>query len=214
MRLCTMMNDNMRSMRFGKSSTMHKIRRSIFFASLALSVGLSPIVASSADVDLAFNRLAMSDCATESGILVLKYTGIETGSPYATEFDRREVSVALSDNPALLLRRTGAKRTKRGIFFQTTLLASPPNLAQIKKRRMLPNSVRAGKWRIFTEDIQYAAQGPARGFQIECETAVQLGDSGEKTVAVSECFGYENKQRFLSTLTQIDTKAVDCGGKR
>jgi hypothetical protein len=192
---------------------MHNAQLLAYSAVLALSVGLCPIESRSDDASFSLDQLSMTDCTTEAGVLVLKYANIGTDSPYATEFDRRDLSIALSDNRAVLLRKIGAKISRRGISLRTTLLASPPHSSQIKDRRMSPNPARAGKWIIFIEDIQYAAQGTAPGFPIECGTAVRLNDSGVRAVAVSECFTYENKQRFLSTLTQVNPKALHCANK-
>lgn len=189
---------------------MRNRQQSVFSTLLALSIALWPAKSWSDVAPFSLDKLSMTHCATEAGVLVLNYKDVETGSPYATDFDKREVSVAISNSRALILKKIGAEVTKRGISLHKTLLVSPPAPAQIKDRHMSPNPARSGNWKVFIENIQYAAQGSAPGFPIKCGTALQFNDFGDSAVAVSECFTYENKHRFLSTLTRVDLEALRC----
>jgi hypothetical protein len=148
--------------------------------------------------------LSLSDCSYVDGVLIVKYQQPSPVSPYATAFDRRRFYVAVSNDADALFNRVGVKRTRRGIVLTSTLLASPPEASQIKRRQISKTKIKRGGWVVLLEDIQYAAQGQVAGFPIECGTAIRQQLPTNEIVAASECFAYEDRERFLRMLGKVN----------
>jgi hypothetical protein len=177
--------------------------------SLALGLGVVPAESRPAEKIPMLDGLDLSNCAIEDGVTVLRYAQAMPASPYATGFDKREIFIASSNDEVALIKRIGAATTKRGLTLHVTRLASPPELPQIASRQ-LQKPIQKGDWAIYLEDIRYSVQGAAPGFAIECGTAVLQSLLNKRFIAASECFAYENKERFLSMLKKINLSNSQC----
>lgn len=183
---------------------MRRFLIAAIFSFAVLHVSAQSEATSHPDAINSSDELALSDCVTEDGVRVLKYGEAAPASPYATAFDRREFFIALSDNFDALSKRIGATRAGQSITIKSSQLATPPEVAQIKTRHTPRKPTHEGNWNVFWENIQYAGQGSDMNFPIECGTALRSHPSKQRFIAVSECFAYENKERFLRTLGEIN----------
>jgi hypothetical protein len=153
--------------------------------------------------------LALSSCSTTDGVLISEYREPVPLSLYATEFDRRRFFVAYSANEEALFKRVGLRKIGREVSLISTQLAEIPARDQLGRRHVLRRKIRRGGWLVYRESLQYFAQGRAMGYAMECGTAIRRLPSTRVAVAASECFSYENEDRFFQTLSEII--AADAG---
>ena len=186
------------------SDSMTLSRKAVSFAAL-LTFYLHGVqadgLATCASLVLSFENLTQSECSNQDGLTVFRYLGKTTSSPYATEFDQRSVLVARGLNAKAVRAAAGIDAGPKGMSLNQSRLARPLAEDQIARRSPLKASVRHREWTIMTERVQYAAQGRAPGFVVDCATA--LRSSQRETTAVAECFPLEERQRFLRTLEAI-----------
>jgi hypothetical protein len=173
----------------------------LFF--IFLCANAQPIAVSCNSAAKTFGDLVLSSCSNTDNVLILKYQQNTKTSPYATEFDSRSIFMASSDDENALFRRIGLRKTQRGLLLVSTQLAKVPEPDQINHRKVVKTQTNRGAWIVFFEEMQYASQGQAPGYAMECGTAIRRIATLPNISAVSECFAYENKQRFLQILTEI-----------
>ena len=140
-------------------------------------------------------------CEEPTGGRIERYRAAALPSPYATEFDRRDVTVAYTADPVFLTHVTGIRGTGPTRSLTKTLLVTPPVSDQVGQRRVARGAKRHGGWFIFTERLAYQGQGGRLGFVIDCATALRMKD--RNTTAVAECFAVEEMPRFLHMLDAI-----------
>lgn len=146
-------------------------------------------------------NLRQTSCNEQDGVETRKYSGSEPTSPYATEFDRRQVVIAKSADTAKLQQVVGLKVTGQTLKMPRIQLVTPPFEDQISQRKSMSKPERRNGWVIVTERIQYAAQGGRPGFVMDCSTAVHRRK--KDSAAVAECFPLEERDRFLHTLDSV-----------
>lgn len=147
--------------------------------------------------------LALSNCIESNDVVVLKYQQTVPASPYATEFDRRSFFIALSKDSEALFERIGMRTSGQTVSLVSTLLAHPPEQDQILHRQVSKTKIEQGDWVVSLEEIQYEAQGQVAGYMMECGTAIRRQPSTGEIIAASECFAYEDKERFFQTLSKV-----------
>jgi hypothetical protein len=144
--------------------------------------------------------LRTTNCSLERGVSIVRLTGAEPLSPYATEFDKRSVVFATGADSKAVKSAAGIHEESNVLSKREGGLVIPPEFDQIA-RRSPAKSFKHGQWIVVSERIQYAAQGGAPGFVVDCATAIR-GDK-QRTVAVAECFPLEERQRYLRTLESV-----------
>jgi hypothetical protein len=144
--------------------------------------------------------LGRATCEIFQSVKIERYFGPMPASPYANNFDRREVAIALGENAETVREITGAK-TKAGTAHLQASFFQPPFSDQIFKRHSISKPSRYKHWAIAYEHIEYAAQGSSRGFVLECATAIHFPTRTMKIVA--ECFPWEERVRFSRTLDAV-----------
>lgn len=150
---------------------------------------------------LASEELQQTECSTKNGLTVTRYLGPAPVSVYATEFDRRSVTVANGENAKLVREAAGLTSNSHGMSMAQIRLVKPPVEDQIIHRIPAKATQRYLQWTVWTEEIQYGTQGGAPGFVIDCATALRSNRHG--ATAVAECFPLEERQRFFHTLKAI-----------
>lgn len=123
-------------------------------------------------------------------------------SPYATEFDRRNVAVARSADPSFFVETAGLRGRGSAQTLTQTLLVTPPAVDQLRQRRVAQMVKRYRGWVVNIEHLAYKAEGDKPGFVFNCATAMRSGV--QNTTALAECFGVEEMPRFLRTLEATD----------
>lgn len=144
--------------------------------------------------------LSRTACEISRSVMVEHYSGPKPAQPYASEFDRREVAIAIGKKAESVTTVAGIRAGPRAVQIQTSLLY-PPFVDQIAKRYPTPKARRYKRWVIAYEQIEYGAQGSEQGFPLECATAVHSTTRATKIVA--ECFPLEERARFLKTLDAV-----------
>jgi len=139
-------------------------------------------------------------CVEQDDVTIERYSGSPSQSPYATEFDVRSVTVARSASSERIFEAAGVTRQSKESLPRTRL-AQPPLADQVLRRAALTHSTRFRQWALWTEQVEYGAQGGWQGFTMDCVTAIRRRI--EQTVAVAECFPVEERQRFLAMLENI-----------
>lgn len=139
-------------------------------------------------------------CEVSQSVAIERYSGQKLASPYASEFDQREVVVAWGGKAEFVEAVAGIKSDPGAIQRQTGLL-QPPFADQIVRRYLFKKASRYNQWVIVYEQIEYAAQGAAQKFFLECATAIR--SSTQATKVVAECFSLEERRRFLKTLDAV-----------
>ncbi len=147
---------------------------------------------------LAAQGLEQSECSVQDGLTLSRHVGSVPVSPYSTVFDQRSVVVVHGTNAAAVRESAGITTGLRGMSLLQSRLVRPPAEDQIARRTAARSASKHREWNVLSERIQYAAQGGAPGFVIDCATA--LGSVGQQTTAVGECFPLEERQRFFRTL--------------
>jgi hypothetical protein len=82
-----------------------------------------------------------------------------------------------------------------------TQLVQPPVAEQVVRRTPDLNVQSHLGWLIFSERVDYGAQGGGIGYAVDCATAIRTNERA--TAAVSECFAIEDRHRFLQTLSVV-----------
>lgn len=144
--------------------------------------------------------LSRTACEISQSVMVERYSGPKPAHPYASEFDRRKVAIAIGKKAESVTTVAGIRAGPRAVQVQTSLLY-PPLVDQVAKRYPTPKARRYKRWVIGYEQIEYGAQGSAQGFPLECATAVHSTTQATKIVA--ECFPLEERARFLKTLDAV-----------
>jgi len=178
--------------------------RLIIFALLAIVTCISQadgVSTTCSGLALDAEGLQQTECSTKDGLTVVRYHGPAPSSVYATEFDRRAVTVASGVNARIVREAAGITSGARGMSIGRSRLVKPPVEAQIVHRTTAKKTQKHLHWTILVEEMQYGAQGDAPGFVIDCATALRSNRYG--TIAVAECFPLEERQRFLRTLRAI-----------
>lgn len=150
---------------------------------------------------LVAEELQRIECSRQQGLTVERYVDQVPSSAYATEFDRRAVTVVHGANAKAVRDVAGISSGIRGMSVGHSHLVKPPLEDQIAHRSMTKATQKHLQWTIWTEQIQYGAQGGAPGYLIDCVTA--LRSNQHCTTAVAECFPFEERQRFLRTLDAV-----------
>lgn len=143
------------------------------------------------------NRIA---CEISQSVTIERYLGQKSASPYASAFDQREVVVAWGSKAEFVEVVAGVKRGPGPIQRQTSLL-HPPFVDQIAKRYSPSKASRYKQWAIVYEQIEYATQGSAQKFFLECATAIR--SSTQATKLVAECFSLGERRRFSESLDAV-----------
>ena len=146
--------------------------------------------------------LARVSCEERGVGWIEQYRDVAPLSPYATEFDRRNVIVARSADPVFFVEAAGVRGAGRMQSLAQTRLVTPPAVDQLRRRQVTRAVGRHAGWTVYTEHLIYKAQGGARGFVIDCATGLRSG--GKYTTGVAECFAVEERPRFLRMLEAID----------
>lgn len=144
--------------------------------------------------------LSRTACEISRSVTIERYSSPKPASPYASEFDRREVAIALGKKAGSVTAVAGIKAGANAVQVQTSLLP-PPFVDQIAKRYPTPKARRYKHWVIAYEQIEYAAQGTAQGFPLECATAIH--STTQVTKIVAECFPLGERARFSKTLDAV-----------
>lgn len=145
--------------------------------------------------------LRQIECVDEKGLVVQRYEESSPPTAYATDLDKRTVAVARSEQVEALMQAAGIVSKSRRQALPRTLLLQPPMKDQVHHRAP-PRAARKHKqWQLWTEEVQYGAQGGSPGFVIDCVTAIRT--EPKYATAVAECFPLEERTRFLSTLDKI-----------
>lgn len=142
--------------------------------------------------------LTRVSCEERGAGSVERYRDSAPLSPYATEFDRRNVVVARSADPVFFIEAAGLGGAGKVRNLTQTRLVTPPAVDQLQRRQVAKAVARHAGWTVYTEHLVYKAQGNARGFVIDCATGIRSGRG--KATAVAECFALEERARFLRTL--------------
>lgn len=181
-----------------------KLSRMIVIVLLAIATPVAPaheITTTCTGLALAAEGLQQTECSSQNGLTVTRYLGTAPRTVYETEFDRRAVTVANGANAKLVREAAGITSGARGMSIVQSRLVKPPVEDQIVHRTPAKETQRHLHWTVWTEQIQYGAQGGAPGFVIDCATALRSNRHG--TTAVAECFPLEERLRFLRTLESI-----------
>jgi hypothetical protein len=143
-----------------------------------------------------------NDCQILGSIIIERYFGEKSSSPYATEFDQRKLVVAYGKTEAAVKAAAGAAAgSKDGLTKFLLLLLPMLNLIfKIGSSKVTKHQ----NWKISTREIQYGVQGDAKGFLLNCVTAIR--SSKIETTIVEECFPLEENHRFTRTLDTVRRK--------
>lgn len=152
-------------------------------------------------LSLTDEKLEQAECTTLNNVILVKYLGPIPDSPYATEFDRRKISLARSNEAQNVKTIAGIADSVRGMTLERSNLIQPPLENHIANRTLPKTAQKYRNWNIWIEKIQYGAQGGAQGFAIDCATALNITPQG--AIAVAECYPLEEQRRFLRTLNKI-----------
>ena len=145
--------------------------------------------------------LQQAECSIQWGLTVERYMDSVPLSAYATEFDRRSVTVVHGANAKAVSDAAGVAGGSRAMDNGRSRLVKPPIEDQIAHRISAKSTQKYLQWTIWMERIQYRAQGGSLGYVIDCATA--LRSNQHCTTAVAECFPLEEQQRFLRTLDAV-----------
>ena len=158
------------------------------------------------EVPRLLGELTLVTCDTSNDVTVAEYRSKKPSSPYATDLDQRRVSVAISHNSDALMQRAGMKKIGGQLRLESTKLADIPESESILRRKVERKSQKHGKWSIYHEFVQYAAQANAPGYPMKCGTAIiERSESESKDVIIaSECHDLSDK-RFTKTLDDISS---------
>lgn len=146
-------------------------------------------------------ELRLLGCSDRNGVVLCTYVGSTDASPYATEFDRRTVVIACGAESPSLRAMIGVPLEEKDAGGYRTLLARPPEEEQVVRRTPDSSVQNYFGWQVYSERVDYGAQGGMSGYTIDCATAIKATE--RYTSAVSECFSVEKRNRFLQTLPQV-----------
>lgn len=135
------------------------------------------------------------------GLVVQRYEESQSGNPYATDLDRRVVVVARGERLEALMRAAGIASASGKQSLGKTLLVQPPLEDQVHRRSPSGAARKHKRWQLWSEAVEYGAQGSAQGFTIDCVTAIR--NERPYATAVAECFPLEERKRFLLMLERI-----------
>lgn len=145
--------------------------------------------------------LSRTACENSRSVTIERYSSPKPASPYASDFDRREVVIASGKTVESIRAVAGIRVGPSARQVQTDLL-HPPFADQIGKRYPLPKTSRYRHWVISYEQIEYGAQSSAQGFPLECATAIRSTTRATKIVA--ECSPLGERARFSKTLDAVE----------
>lgn len=144
--------------------------------------------------------LSRTACEISQSVIIESYSSPRPTSPYASEFDWRNVAIASGKKSNAVMAVAGIKSGPAATRIQTGLLR-PPLPDRIAKRYLIPKASRYGHWVIAYEQVEYGAQGSIPGFAMECATAIRSFKQEIKVVA--ECFPFGGRVRFSKALGAI-----------
>ncbi|MNY23149.1 hypothetical protein D3C86_1568000 [compost metagenome] len=124
--------------------------------------------------------------------------------PYASAFDERHLFLGFSGSRESLNSEAGLRVVGERLVLMRTTLGAPLLASQIASRSVLPTRIHSDDWAIYLEAIQYESQQQAVGYPMLCATGVLRNKVKGAYVAVAECFAYEEKTRFLATLSALE----------
>lgn len=146
---------------------------------------------------VAINGLKRTGCQNLGSGTVERYLSDKSLSPYASEFDQRDLTVAHGKDLKAVMTAVGID--SRSITSSTgSPLLHLPMADKVSRVGLNKRNFRYRSWNVSTERIEYGAQGGAPGFQITCAVAVR--STKERAVVFTECFPLEEKNRFIRTL--------------
>ena len=146
--------------------------------------------------------LRQTNCSVNNDVSIIEYQTSKSSSPYATDFDRRLVKIALGTNIYIVrtLTRFNEKKSNFDVTHDNTFIQAP-NPDQIDEEKTILQKTKFQGWSLKSEQIQYRTQGGAQGFLIDCVTAIKA--QGHHVSAVGECFPVEERQKFLQVLKEL-----------
>ncbi|RZL65361.1 MAG: hypothetical protein EOP81_04740 [Variovorax sp.] len=171
-----------------------------------IALGISPAFGGDLPADctasplISVNELRRTACRKLESISIEVYLSPKPPSPYATEFDQRELAIAYGRDEVAVKAAVGATKEMRARIRQSRIL-QPPRAAQVSAIELSQRTQKYGAWTVSTEEVQYGTQGGGAGFALNCATAIR--STRKATVAVSECFPFEGKDRFVDAFSSI-----------
>ena len=148
---------------------------------------------------LIFDGLHRETCQLLGSVTIERYRGEKKSSPYATDFDRRELVVADGIISMAGLAKIVSPDNASSSFNSFDLL-QPPMTDQIFRVSRLPLRM-FQTWAISADIVRYKTQGDVPGFDLTCALAKRTVYT--KSTAVMECFPSEGRANFYSVLNSL-----------
>jgi len=139
-------------------------------------------------------------CQILGSVVVERYLGAKSSSPYANEFDRRDLTVVQGKDPMAVIATVGIDRRLNDFPKNPQFLHSPMK-DQVLKVGAERKRFKHRSWSVLTEIFDYGAQGGVPGFPLAC--AVALHSAPMRTIVVTECFPLEGRPLFINALDSV-----------
>lgn len=149
---------------------------------------------------ISVNELRRTACQKSASVSIETYLSPKSSSPYATVFDQRELAVAYGTDEFAVKAAVGATNRRRPRIRESRIL-QPPRADQVSTIELSQKNQKYGAWTVSTEQVEYGNQGGKPGFALTCATAIR--STLKATVAISECFPFEEKDRFVNALRSV-----------
>lgn len=137
--------------------------------------------------------LSLTQCDREGRVAIARFRNQSLSSPYATEFDNRNVVVGSAELDG------GESELERSLRAKVTKLIGPPQIGAIAKREK--RITKYGEWSILKEVVQYEMQGGAPGYVMQCMVAT--AKRRKQLTVVGECLPLEEEDRFLALVSSV-----------